>query len=232
VGFIWDYWQSTKNNPVQYTPFDYEQIARTYREKANKLRNVGAMLDKVTSMSETVRTAFEKYPINYEFGLWDLKKDVFMLYPPSKYNHADTVSRRLGEFRYGKGFEIDCINPVKSRYKYEIIDNELVLISIEIMRTNGNWTIVNDNNFRNRMKVDMFSGRINLFNDGMTGVFMGFTPIYENYIILEIDNGNLIREYEENCYEYLQSIIQSYPNGSYEQNYFIGLEERLNNTRQ
>jgi hypothetical protein len=39
----WDYWQSTKNTPVQYTPFDYEQIVRTYREKVNKLRKGGVL---------------------------------------------------------------------------------------------------------------------------------------------------------------------------------------------
>ncbi|MCL2252736.1 MAG: hypothetical protein FWC12_12595 [Treponema sp.] len=71
----------------------------------------------ITSMSEAVRVLLEKYPMEFEFGLWDLKRDVFKAYPPSKHNHADTVSRRLREFRYGKGFEIICINPHKSRYK-------------------------------------------------------------------------------------------------------------------
>jgi len=69
------------------------------------------------SMSEAVRVLLEKYPMDYEFGLWDLKRDVFRAYPPSKYTHADTVSRRLREFRYGRGFSIVCINPHKSRYK-------------------------------------------------------------------------------------------------------------------
>jgi len=71
----------------------------------------------VTSMSEAVKELLGKYPIGYEFGLWDLKNDVFRMYPPSKYNHADTVSRRLREYRYGNGWEIICINPCKSRYK-------------------------------------------------------------------------------------------------------------------
>jgi len=68
-------------------------------------------------MSEAVKGLLEKYPMNHEFGLWDLKKDVFEAYPPSKYNHADTVSRRLREFRYGKGYKIACVNPNKSRYQ-------------------------------------------------------------------------------------------------------------------
>jgi hypothetical protein len=69
------------------------------------------------SMSEAVRGLLEKYPMNHEFGLWDLKKDLFKAYPPSKTNHADTVSRRLREFRYGNGWEILCIDPRKARYK-------------------------------------------------------------------------------------------------------------------
>jgi hypothetical protein len=32
-----DYWQSTKNDPVKYTDFDYEQIAKTYRQKVKEL---------------------------------------------------------------------------------------------------------------------------------------------------------------------------------------------------
>jgi len=69
------------------------------------------------SMSEAVRGLLEKYPMNHEFGLWDLKKDLFRAYPPSRVNHADTVSRRLRESRYGRGFEIVCIDPHKSKYK-------------------------------------------------------------------------------------------------------------------
>ena len=71
----------------------------------------------MNSMSEAVRVLLDKYPMDYEFGLWDLKRDVFRAYPPSEFSHADTVSRRLREFRYGRGFEIICINPHKSRYK-------------------------------------------------------------------------------------------------------------------
>ena len=70
-----------------------------------------------SSMSEAVRELLDRYPFDYEFGLWDLKKDVLKLYPPSKFNHADTVSRRLREWRHGKGYEIICIDKNKSRYK-------------------------------------------------------------------------------------------------------------------
>ena len=71
----------------------------------------------INSMCGAVKVLLEKYPMNYEFGLWDLKRDVFRLYPPSKHNHADTVSRRLREYRYGIGYEIICFDPRKSRYK-------------------------------------------------------------------------------------------------------------------
>jgi hypothetical protein len=72
---------------------------------------------KANSMSEAVRELLESYPMDYEFGLWDLKRDVFRAYPPSEYTHGDTISRRLREFRYGRGFEIICIDPHKARYK-------------------------------------------------------------------------------------------------------------------
>jgi hypothetical protein len=71
----------------------------------------------ILSMSKAVKVTLERYPKNHEFGLWDLKRDIFRLYPPSRRSHADTVSRRLREYRYGKGFQIICINPNKSRYK-------------------------------------------------------------------------------------------------------------------
>jgi hypothetical protein len=69
------------------------------------------------SMSEAVRVALDRYAMDTEFGLWDLKREVLKLYPPSKFNHADTISRRLRERRIGNGYEIICINPNKSRYK-------------------------------------------------------------------------------------------------------------------
>jgi len=70
-----------------------------------------------TSMSDAVHTLLQLYEMDCEFGLWDLKRDVQRMYPPSKFNHADTVSRRLREFRHGHDYEIICINPNKSRYK-------------------------------------------------------------------------------------------------------------------
>ena len=77
-----------------------------------------------SSMSDAVRRLVDMYPMDYEFGLWDLKRDVQRLYPPSKYNHADTVSRRLREYRHGKDYEILCINPNRSRYKKVKLDRK------------------------------------------------------------------------------------------------------------
>jgi len=71
----------------------------------------------VQSMSEAVRVLFERYPLEHEFGLWDLKRDVVKLYPPAGVTHGDTISRRLREYRYGNGFQIICIKPDKARYK-------------------------------------------------------------------------------------------------------------------
>jgi len=33
----WDLWQSTKNNPVKYTDFDYEQLAKMFKQKYKEL---------------------------------------------------------------------------------------------------------------------------------------------------------------------------------------------------
>jgi hypothetical protein len=33
----WDYWQSIRHTTVQYTQFDFEQIAKTYKEKVKPL---------------------------------------------------------------------------------------------------------------------------------------------------------------------------------------------------
>jgi len=72
-------------------------------------------------MAAAVRELLRKYPGNYEFGLWDFKRDLEKIYPHCKRNHADTVSRRLREFRNGEHFTIKCINPNKSRYKKVMI---------------------------------------------------------------------------------------------------------------
>jgi hypothetical protein len=107
------------------------------------------------------------------------------------------------------------------RAKYEIINNELILIDIEIMNFYGDWrSKINKNYFRDRLKIKTYTGKINLFIGEETGVYMAFTPIYENYIILEINKGNLINVYNINCYEYIESIMNEYSSDSYEYKYF------------
>ena len=70
-----------------------------------------------TTLNGAVRKALEQYPMNWEFGLWDLKRDVQRLYPGSRNTHADTVSRRLREEKRGKNYGVICIKPHMSRYK-------------------------------------------------------------------------------------------------------------------
>jgi hypothetical protein len=114
------------------------------------------------------------------------------------------------------------------RAKYQIINNELILIDIEIMR-NGNWrSLINRKYFRNRIKINTYTGKINLFNGNNTGVYMAFTPIYENYIIIEINEGNIENIYNISCYEYIESIMNKYSNDSYVYEYFNGLLVELN----
>jgi hypothetical protein len=72
---------------------------------------------KANSMSGAVKMLLENYYFDYEFGTWDLKRDVVKLYSPARYMHGDTITRRLREYRHGKDYEIICINPNKSKYK-------------------------------------------------------------------------------------------------------------------
>ena len=115
------------------------------------------------------------------------------------------------------------------RAKYEIVNNELILIDLEIMRDNGKWRSVFKRYFGNKtpVKVDTFTGKINIFNGKETGVYMAFTPIHESYIIINIDAGNYIDEYNQSGAEFLQSVIRSCQAGSYEHEYFSNLLEEL-----
>jgi hypothetical protein len=72
-----------------------------------------------SSMSEAARELLEKYPMNHEFTMKQFEAGVIRLYPQAKYNLSHTIDRRLREFREGKGYYINCIDKVKSRYKKE-----------------------------------------------------------------------------------------------------------------
>jgi hypothetical protein len=113
------------------------------------------------------------------------------------------------------------------RARYEIINGELILKSIETLGLHGSWKKVLNNYFNKNIKVNTYTGELNLFNGEETGVYMAFTPIYENYIILEINEGNLVNVNNINCFEYLESIIQSYSDESYEYRYFTELLFKL-----
>jgi hypothetical protein len=161
--------------------------------------------------------ASEQYPdilvyngIEYEIGSYPMET-YFEIYPNRRPGSIGTNSA------LSRGY----------RARYEIINSELILMGIETMRLNGNWRKVSNNYFNNKMKVSTFTGKLNLFNGEITGVYMAFTPIYENYIILEINKGNFVNVYNINCYEYLESIIQLYSDESYEYGYFTGLLSKL-----
>ena len=79
------------------------------------------------------------------------------------------------------------------------------------------------------MKISTFSGIINLFNGEMTSVFLGFTPIYDNYIIIEIFEGNVVKIYEVNSVGYLELIRASYLEGSSEYRY---ISDKINELRE
>ena len=162
--------------------------------------------------------ASEQYPDiliyngnEYEIGVYPME-DYFEIYP----NRRPGIIGRNSALRRGY------------RAKYGIINNELILIYIEIMKINGDWKKVSDRYFNNRVKIDAFTGEINLFNGERTGVYMAFTPIYEKYKILDINKGDCIDVYDINCYEYLQLLIQSFHEESYEYEYFTGILEKLN----
>jgi hypothetical protein len=105
--------------------------------------------------------------------------------------------------------------------KYEIINNKLILTSIETLRLfSGDFRRV----FYNRRKINTYTGKIHLPNGEFTGVRMGWNGIFENYIVLDINKGNLINARPINCYEYLESMIQLYPNDA---SYLTGLLSEL-----
>jgi hypothetical protein len=73
-------------------------------------------------MSEAAFKLLEKYPIGHEFTMGEFTTDVIRLYPKARYNLSHTIDRRLREFRYGKTYDINCIDKVKSRYRKDKID--------------------------------------------------------------------------------------------------------------
>jgi hypothetical protein len=105
---------------------------------------------------------------------------------------------------------------------FEIIQNELWVVDIEIqvgMRRENNrfideWRSVIGEVFdgENRIKVDWFNGLLIIPQGRLVEyVHMGYGSLYENYILIEIENGIYIREYNLNNEQY-----NRYRNAQYE----------------
>jgi hypothetical protein len=80
---------------------------------------------------------------------------------------------------------------------FEIIQNELWVIDL---KNSNNVSIINEVlNGLDRMKVDWFNGRL-VIPQGSLVIYM----TYERYIILQIQNGNFIREININNEQYIE----------------------------
>ena len=97
---------------------------------------------------------------------------------------------------------------------FEIIDNELWVIDIvkcESVFDNGNFvfkyiSIINDClDGKNRMKIDWFNGLLVLpQGDILNYVHMGYASTYEYYTIMEIQEGNYIKELNMDYTKYIE----------------------------
>jgi hypothetical protein len=92
---------------------------------------------------------------------------------------------------------------------FEILNNELYLkdINIEITVENSRkteWVSVLQDylNDQQYLKLDWFSGVLVIpYGEQIKVGHMGYNSIYENYILLEIDSGNLLSENRKNYIE-------------------------------
>ncbi|MCL1994010.1 MAG: hypothetical protein FWG66_13780 [Spirochaetes bacterium] len=88
------------------------------------------------------------------------------------------------------------------RAHFEIINNELILVRLETMRSDGvRWRRVISWHFGRRFNVSTFSGEISLPNGAFTGEWRGFTPIFESYIVLTVIEGNVTNVSERDTFE-------------------------------
>jgi hypothetical protein len=100
--------------------------------------------------------ATEQYPdiivhngIEYEIGVYPMET-YYKIYP---YRRPLRIIRNTALWR---GY----------RARYEIMNNELILIGVQTLRLNGEFGRLS----KKRMKVKTFSGKMNLFNGEHTGV--------------------------------------------------------------
>jgi len=96
---------------------------------------------------------------------------------------------------------------------FEIINNELFVVDIEIQYKpeapdndhDLQWKSVMDEVFpeQKRVKADWFSGILVLpFGDLIKYKHMSYASVYKNYILLEINNGSLVKERRLNHKKY------------------------------
>jgi hypothetical protein len=113
------------------------------------------------------------------------------------------------------------------RATYELAGTTLIVVDLEIMEPRGTWKSVFAQRFKERMKLTTYTGTINLFNGNMTGVYMGFTPVYESYIMLEIEAGMCTAMYNVNAYEYLRHLMETFKDVSSRYEYLMEVLEEL-----
>jgi len=113
------------------------------------------------------------------------------------------------------------------RATYELAGTTLMVVDLEIMEPRGTWKSVFAQRFKERMKLSTYTGTINLFNGNMTGVYMGFTPVYESYIMLEIERGMCTAMYNVNAYEYLRHLMETFKDVSSRYEYLMEVLEEL-----
>jgi len=99
---------------------------------------------------------------------------------------------------------------------FEIIQNELWIIDIKIevqtsnteaRRFTSEWvSVINEClNGNSRMKVNWYNGLLVIpYGEIINYVHMGYASTYENYFILEIHNGNLMRELNMDYRQFLE----------------------------
>ena len=95
---------------------------------------------------------------------------------------------------------------------FEIVNNELYLKDIKIVISTGDtliteWVsvLLEFLDGQPNLKIDWFSGLLVMpYGRLINYVHMGYGSTYENYILLEIENGNFIRENRMHYLEYVQ----------------------------
>ncbi|MCL2520371.1 MAG: hypothetical protein FWE37_05155 [Spirochaetaceae bacterium] len=113
---------------------------------------------------------------------------------------------------------------------YEIVNNELILIDLKSDVnedfTGSQFISIFNNYFEAGAKITI-SGTIAIINGESAGVHVGFNPIYQSYIILEVVNGDVVSSHIVNSYQYLQLLIEEAAGYNDWQNYLITVLDKL-----